>query len=102
LKGFEELVVFWFGPVLPRLGDSVGLADLLGCIFRGVGGGDGGCSSGRDGGEGRHPWESHASRIQVESLRRVRVFGYHSKILERERGERVKCWVCGETYGKFM
>jgi len=84
LKGFEELVVFGFGPVLPRLGDSVGLADLLGRVFRGVGGGDGG-GGGRDGGEGRHPWQSHARRIQVESLRRVRVFGYHSKILEIER-----------------
>lgn len=64
LKSFEELVVLGFGPALPRLGDGVGLAGLLGRVVHRIG-------------EGSDARQTHSIWFQVHTLWRVRVFRHH-------------------------
>lgn len=78
LEGFEELVVLGLSPALSRLGNGVGLSDLLREILRrrrrrGRG------RRGVDRREGSETRQGHSGRIQVKALRRVRVFGYHTE-----------------------
>lgn len=58
LKRFEELVMLLVGPALPRLGDGVGLADLL---VKGVFGSSDGIGSGEE-------RQSHTSDIGVGGI----------------------------------